>query len=149
MKTKNGLITFSEKAVLAIHAMVYLQELGEDSITDSGTMATDLGVSPTHLAKVLSILANKRLVNSLRGRGGGIMMAETGDKLSILDILKAVEEPVGGPYCPLGNPVHKSNQCVLVGVMDQINHITRKALSKVTIEQFRPCPYVIPGKKRG
>lgn len=144
----HGLVNFSQKAIIAIHTMVYLEEVGEGVVVDSGTMAYDLGVSHSHLAKVLSLLAKKGLIKSLRGRGGGITMVLPNDRLSLLDILDAVDEPFEGPYCLLNKPVDKHNQCALVDFMDRVNAMLMDALAGITMDNFKPCPHVRPGREK-
>ena len=140
-----GLIHFSQKATLAIHAMIYLKE--SDRIVDASVMARDLGVSRTHLAKVISLLVGKGLAKSIRGRGGGVMLADSAKDASVLDLLKAIDEPVFGPYCLLDNPVKPGIQCAVVDVMDHMNALIIKSLSEVTLDNFRPCPFVLPGNR--
>ncbi len=139
-----GLVHFSQKANLAIHALIYLYQA--DRLVDAGVMADDMGVSRTHLAKVLGLLANEGLVQSIRGRNGGVRLDKAVGRLSLLDVLKAMEEPVEGPYCLLGKPVTKENQCALVDVLDQVNALLQQALSGIKLDEFRPCAYMSPAK---
>jgi len=55
-------------------------------------IATKYGVSPHHLAKVLSELARSGLVESVRGVGGGYRFAGNARRLTLMDVIRNFEE---------------------------------------------------------
>lgn len=52
------------------------------------------GVPVEYLRKVLQRLTRARLVASERGRGGGFRLARPADRITLLDIVEAIEGPV-------------------------------------------------------
>src|SRR5512137_1437308 len=55
-------------------------------------IAGKYGVSPHHLAKVLSELARAGLVESVRGVGGGYRFAGNARRLTLMDVIEMFEE---------------------------------------------------------
>ena len=55
-------------------------------------IAEKYGVSPHHLAKVLSELARAGVVESVRGVGGGYRFTGNARRLTLHDVIRRVEE---------------------------------------------------------
>ena len=55
-------------------------------------IAEKYGVSPHHLAKVLSELARAGVVESVRGVGGGYRFAGNARRLTLMDVIRMFEE---------------------------------------------------------
>ena len=61
----------------------------------TGEIARIYGVSPHHLAKVLRSLVRARLVESVRGVGGGYRFTGNAKRLTLLDVIELFER-IGG-----------------------------------------------------
>jgi len=57
-------------------------------------IAEDTGIPVEYLRKVLQRLTRSRLVQSERGRGGGFRLGKTPSKITLLEIVEAIEGPV-------------------------------------------------------
>jgi Rrf2 family protein len=57
-------------------------------------IAEDTGIPVEYLRKVLQRLTRARLVQSERGRGGGFRLGKSPSKITLLDIVEAIEGPV-------------------------------------------------------
>ena len=62
--------------------------------TRANQISKSTGVPVEYLRKVLQRLTRARLVASERGRGGGFRLAKPADRISLLDIVEAIEGPV-------------------------------------------------------
>jgi Rrf2 family protein len=62
--------------------------------------ARDCGVARLVLSKVLTRLAADGLLHSCRDKGGGYRLARMPSEITLLEVVQAVEGPVGG-YNPL------------------------------------------------
>jgi len=82
----------STTAVYAFRIMVVLAESTDRSMT-SERIAASAGVPADYSVKVLQMLARGRFVRAQRGRGGGFRLACDPDETSLLDILRAIEQP--------------------------------------------------------
>ena len=64
-----SIVNISEAGNLAIHALAYMVGLGPEVPVSATKIAGDLGVSESHLAKVLQKLARNDFIKSTRGAG--------------------------------------------------------------------------------
>lgn len=89
----------------ALRVIMRLSEAGANRRWTAGDMADNLGASRAHIAKVVTRLVDMGLLESTRGRGGGISMADGAEKESVGAILRQLEtgEVVDcvGTNCPL------------------------------------------------
>lgn len=96
-------------------------------------IAAKYGVSPHHLAKVLSELARAGVVESVRGVGGGYRFAGNARRLTLMDVIAMFEElsePEGerrepGDRTPVG--------LALAAVLSEIDEIARATFSSITL----------------
>lgn len=66
------------------------------------TVAERLGVPPPYLAKIMQSLGRGKLINSFRGRQGGVCLREGGEKTDLMQILTLIEGPGLTENCVLG-----------------------------------------------
>ena len=96
-------------------------------------IAAKYGVSPHHLAKVLSELARAGVVASVRGVGGGYRFAGNARRLTLMDVITLFEElgtPDGDRREPgEATPVGKA----LASVLFEIDEIAKATMSSITL----------------
>jgi Rrf2 family protein len=96
-------------------------------------IAAKYGVSPHHLAKVLSELARAGVVESVRGVGGGYRFAGNARRLTLMDVIRLFEElgtPDGdrrepGESTPVGQ--------ALASVLSEVDEIAKATMSSITL----------------
>ncbi len=94
-------------------------------------IAEKYGVSPHHLAKVLSELARAGVLDSVRGVGGGYRFAGNARRLTLMDVIQLFEElgpdrnGEAGERTPVGRALHI--------VQNEIDEIARSTFSTITI----------------
>jgi Rrf2 family nitric oxide-sensitive transcriptional repressor len=93
--------------------------LYQDELVPATTLAEMTRVPANYLAKVLQQLADAGLVSGRRGVGGGYKLAMPPEKISLIDICRAVGRLDRIEQCPLGLPNHGSNLCPLHRTMDK------------------------------
>jgi Rrf2 family nitric oxide-sensitive transcriptional repressor len=93
--------------------------------------------------KVLQALVRARLVRSQPGPGGGYSLVRAPEKLSILDVVAAVEPIARIRRCPLGLKNHTS-LCPLHRELDEAAAATERAFARVTIAQLLNQPDSVP-----
>lgn len=83
----------SSKGRYAVAAMITmsLEQNGTDPITIL-SISEKLGISKIYLEQVFSLLKKAGLVNSIKGAQGGYKLAERPEKISVGEILQAVEQ---------------------------------------------------------
>ncbi|KAA0212385.1 MAG: Rrf2 family transcriptional regulator [Lautropia sp.] len=96
-------------------------------------IAARYGVSPHHLAKVLSELARSGIVESVRGVGGGYRFAGNARRITLMDVIRLFEELAPGP-----NERREPSDATPVGmalgaVLSEIDEIAKATLSSITL----------------
>lgn len=81
---------FSQTVEYALRAMV---QLAVDSSGQATTkdIASEAKVPGAYLAKVMQSMRKSGLIHTRRGVGGGITLAKPANKISLLDVIDAVE----------------------------------------------------------
>jgi Rrf2 family protein len=104
-----------------------------DRHISAAEIADKYGVSPHHLAKVLSELARTGVVESVRGVGGGYRFAGNARRLTLMDIIRTFEvlAPAAGDRREPGEltPVGQA----LGAVLSEIDEIAKATFSSITL----------------
>ncbi|MBU6454206.1 MAG: Rrf2 family transcriptional regulator [Cyanobacteria bacterium REEB67] len=101
----------SQTAEYALRAMVFVA-MQKAAVTGQ-EIAAVTKVPPGYLSKIMQQLVKGKVVNSQRGIGGGFVLSRTADKISILDVINAVDPIDRIESCPLGISSHGFNLCPL------------------------------------
>jgi len=75
----------------AIHCMLMLSGLSADGAMPATALAEYHGVSPSYLLKHLQVLAGAGLLASVPGPRGGYRLGRAAEKISLLDVVVALE----------------------------------------------------------
>lgn len=86
-----------------------------------------------YLAKVMQTLVRARLVRSRRGIHGGFLLERTPDRITILDVVDAVDPIQRIRECPLGLEEHGPNLCSLHRRLDEAMEDIEKTLDGTSI----------------
>ena len=90
-----------------------------------GEIAGEQGVSVAHLSKVMQRLVKVGLLTSRRGPGGGFILGRAADKISLLEILEAMDGPMSDCKCLLGRKKCLFGGCALGALLTHVNHQVR------------------------
>lgn len=77
----------------AIHSVGMLAGLSEGGVLSAAALAEFHGVSTSYLLKHLQSLSSAGIVATVPGPKGGYRLARTTDRITLLDIVLAVEGP--------------------------------------------------------
>jgi Rrf2 family protein len=77
----------------ALHCLVYLIDIPEDSSTGIKELSTFQGISDTYLSKIFTKLSKAGIVSSVPGVKGGYRLAKSPEEISFWDVIEAVEGP--------------------------------------------------------
>jgi Rrf2 family protein len=92
----------SRTSQYAVQALIYMATQPNATPVLNKDIAAQLGVPAPYLAKILQGLAKGNLLFSFRGRLGGFCLRETGDKITLMQILLLTEGPAFTQSCLLG-----------------------------------------------
>ena len=119
------ILRISDAANLAIHAMAHIARSKGNVNHSVGEIAGEQGVSVAHLSKVMQRLVKVGLLTSRRGPGGGFVLGRAADKISLLEILEAMDGPMSDCKCLLGRKKCLFGGCALGALLTHVNHQVR------------------------
>ena len=93
---------FSKTAIHALTALAALAELPEGQFAGASELAARVGAPPNYLGKLLKMLAERGLLLSQKGRGGGFRLARPAEAISLLDVMEPVDHVNRWAGCFLG-----------------------------------------------
>lgn len=111
---------------------------GESRTVDQVAEATHVPVA--YLSKVLQQLVREGIVTSRRGSGGGFTLARRPGKLTILEIVQAVDPIERITACPLGLAAHGKRLCPLHRRLDNALAEMEKAFGGTTLAEILAEP---------
>lgn len=130
-------------AEYALRAVACLGQDAEHPLS-AEVLAARTKVPRRYLHKVLQDLAEAKLVHSRPGPGGGYMLSQAADGISILDVVNAVSPLERIRHCPLGLEGH-TTLCPLHQELDRAYAATEQAFARVTIgELLKSSSSVVP-----
>jgi len=102
----------TSKGRYAVSAMVDLNNQSNDGPTTLSAISERQFISLSYLEQLFRRLREHGLVNSVRGPGGGYLLAKDAVNISIADIIRAVNEPVRTTMCENGvRGCHRGQRC--------------------------------------
>jgi Rrf2 family protein len=125
----------------AIHCVGMLSGLSEGGVLSAAALAEFHGVSTSYLLKHLQALSGAGIVATMPGPKGGYRLAKTPDRISLLDIVLAVEGPAPAFRCAEirqrgPNPLpgrYFTKPCGINAAMLKAEKAYRAELAKVTM----------------
>ncbi len=106
-------------------------------VLSANDLAEQAGLEPPTVSKILKPLAQAGLVEGLRGVRGGYRLARTAERISLIEIVEAMEGPLAITECSQDH-----SQCGIAhscGVRSNwrlINDVVAEALRGVTLAQM-------------
>jgi FeS assembly SUF system regulator len=126
----------------ADYGIVLLTYFADHRPGEATFTARDLAAE-THLpvpmvSKILKTLAREGLLASQRGVHGGYRLERSPDQISVVDIITALEGPIGITECTLDDPgtCDIAARCAVRSNWQTINRVVRDALSRITLSQM-------------
>lgn len=120
----------SSKSRYGLRAMVYLAERGE--VVSLASVARDTSTSEAYLEQLFSLLKKAGLVKSVRGANGGYKLAKAACKITIGEIVRALEDELEIVDCISGECQSKCN-CVSHRVWRTLYDAINEALDSITL----------------
>ncbi len=103
-------------------------------------------ISRSHLTKIVQQLGAMRLLETTRGRGGGMRLAKNARDINIGDVVRQTETDFNMVECfdPLSNQCGLSQHCKLKDLLHQATASYLAVLDAMTLEDLvRPASTVI------
>lgn len=122
----------SQTAEYALRVVVCLASKPDNSMTNE-QISAQTKVPLGYLAKLMQVLRKEELVDSRRGIHGGFILKKDPARLSVLDVINAVDPIKRIRHCPLGLKAHGTRLCDLHRQLDEAQANAEKAFKAHTI----------------
>lgn len=119
----------------ALRAMLHLASVRAAEALNSETIALRTKVPKGYLSKIMRDLVLAGLVTSRRGPSGGFTLARDASRISILDVVNAVDPIHRIRTCPLGNPAHV-HLCPLHRRLDEAIAMVERVFARTTLAEL-------------
>jgi Rrf2 family protein len=124
---------------VAVHILTFLQSQ-EGVPTTSELIASSVNTNASLIRRLLGQLARAGLTTSQMGAGGGALLARPAERITLLDVYRAVAEereviplhPAPSPQCPVGRHIH----AVLEGRVEAAERALHAELARTTIAEL-------------
>ncbi len=124
----------------SLRVVIYLA-LREGELSSISDISESYGISRNHMVKVVNRLAHLGYVQTLRGRGGGIRLAEQPGKISIGKLVRSTETMhLVECFDPSTNTCPLSPACGLKSVLDEAKDAFLATLDKYTLADLLKKP---------
>jgi Rrf2 family nitric oxide-sensitive transcriptional repressor len=130
----------------SLRVLIYLARLPEPGMATVPEIADHHGISRHHLVKVVHNLAQQGLINTTRGKGGGIQLARPPHTIGLGDVVRLTE-----PHMDLVECFDlKTNQCRIVrgcflkAALHEARRAFMAALDKYTLADATRVGFGVP-----
>jgi Rrf2 family iron-sulfur cluster assembly transcriptional regulator len=133
----------------AVRALVDLASQGGARPVSLREIATRGDISVSYLEQLFLKLRRGQIVRSVRGPGGGYLLARSPGEISVAEIIEAVEEKLEPIYCVDPNARRKCNRtncCAAHLVWRELAGRIRDFLSGVKLDELARMSRAIPGE---
>ena len=133
---------------LTDYATVVLTVLASepDAVASAAGLAERAGLEAPTVAKLLKPLAQAGLVEAFRGTNGGYRLARAPGDISLVEIVEAMEGPLGMTECSIhAGSCGIEQSCGVRANWRRINDVVADALRGVSLAQMLAPPAAAPG----
>jgi Rrf2 family cysteine metabolism transcriptional repressor len=130
----------STKGRYAVRSMVDLALHANESPVTREEIAARQEISGDYLARLFAKLVKAGLISSVKGPGGGYVLAQSPAAITTGDIIRAVEESLAPVYCvnaDVGTICHRVDGCVTHLLWERLGRRITELLDSVTLEELR------------
>jgi Rrf2 family protein len=121
----------------ADYALRIVLDLAPGSSSRIADIARRRRAPPAFLAKIVRSLVRAGLLRSLRGRNGGVTLARPASRITVLQVIEAVDGPLALNRCvPSGGGCPLSRSCLAHPLWMKLQKIVADELKAVTIESL-------------
>jgi len=132
----------STKGRYAVTAMMDLAIHDQTGPVTLADISQCQGISLSYLEQLFSKLRKEGLVDGVRGPGGGYRLGKTANRISIADIISAVDENLDSTHCLGNQDCHKGERCLTHHLWEDLSIKLYSILDNITLAQFVNRPEI-------
>jgi Rrf2 family iron-sulfur cluster assembly transcriptional regulator len=127
------------KGQYAVRALVTLVLSGDDGPVNLKRISEREGISLHYLEQLFSKLRKGDIVKSIKGPGGGYILARKPHDISIGEVIEMVDEPISPVFCVdqdgESSACHRSPECTTQWLWAELGDRIRDYLNSVSIQE--------------
>ncbi len=127
------------KGKYGLRAMIDLAKYSEIEPVSIGSIAARQGISERYLEQLMTLLKKAEIIKSIRGAGGGYVLAKEMCDISVGDILRALEGNLESVTCAglsENDSCEAAGGCVSKYVWKRINESINRTVNEISLEQL-------------
>lgn len=124
------------KGRFAVTAMIDLAMRGENGPVALASISERQKISLSYLEQLFGKLRRYKLVDSVRGPGGGYCIARPLTMVTVADIIRAVDEQLDATQCGGRENCHDEHRCMTHDLWSTLNVKMYEYLSSVTLAEL-------------
>lgn len=129
----------STKGRYGLRALIDLARYSEIEPVSISSIAARQKISERYLEQLMTLLKKAGLIRSIRGAGGGYVLAKEMGEISVGDVLRALEgnlEPVECTGFDEEDSCEAAGGCVTKYVWQRINESINKTVNEISLKQL-------------
>ena len=128
----------STKGRYALRVMIDLAEHQSEEFISLKEIAQRQEISEKYLESIIRILVKAKVVESLRGKGGGYRLRKAPEQYTVDSILRLTEESLAPVTCLESNAeaCSRSGGCRTLALWQGLDKVIRENLESVTIDDL-------------
>lgn len=130
----------TRQADYAVRAVYHLSKLEPGERAATSQIAKAQQIPPSFLAKIVSQLSVAGLLQTSRGARGGVSLARSPEKISLLEVIEAIDGPILLNVCVSGNGnnCYFGDTCPIAPIWCDAQTELVDRLKESTFDQFIP-----------
>lgn len=135
------------KGRYGLRALIDLAKYSEIEPVSINSIATRQGISERYLEQLMTLLKKAGIIKSIRGAGGGYVLAKEMSDISVGDILRALEGSLESVECTAFNgedSCEAAGGCVTKYVWKKINESINQTVNEISLKQLVEESKVVP-----
>lgn len=138
----------STKGRYGLRALIDLAQYSGEGPVSTTSISARQDLSERYLEQLMSMMKKAGLVRSIRGAGGGYVLAKDMKEISVGDVLRALEgslEPVECAGLEPDGECRAADTCVTKYVWKRINESISRTVDEISLDQLvkesrKKCP---------
>jgi Rrf2 family iron-sulfur cluster assembly transcriptional regulator len=124
------------KGRFAVTAMIDLGLNGGKKPVTLSAISERQNISLSYLEQLFAKLRRHGIVESVRGPGGGYCLALAAAKITVADVILAVDEPLDATQCGGKENCHSDHRCMTHDLWSTLNRKMLDYLASVTLAEL-------------
>ena len=128
----------STRGRYAMRVLVDLAENQKDGYITLREVAERQEISEKYLESIVKDLVRAKVVEGVRGKGGGYRLARPADEIGVLEVLRHTEGSLAPVACleEGGSPCHRAAGCRTLPLWEGLDRVVREYLGGFTVHDL-------------